>query len=179
VKLSDGQAGTLSALLEEGRGLGSHSNVGTLVQWRTASIMYLRGTVPSADHLWHLLGDTDTYDLPYAYQRELAFATHWAPLLGVLQGLLLLHADETGGPRDEAPPAQESNGEEPSADWWPEVLAAIRATGQTGLGTSDAATIAQRSRKTVRTQLQAAVLRGELDFHRRGPKSVYVLIEPA
>ncbi len=58
-------------------------------------------------------------------------------------------------------------------------MTAIRASGATGLRTSDAATIAKRDRKTVRVKLQAAVLRGEPGYQSKGPLTAYVPIEPA
>ncbi|MFF2721352.1 hypothetical protein [Streptomyces sp. NPDC058011] len=170
MELSSDQVGTLSALLCEGSKLDSNSAVGALVQWRTAAAVYLRGAVSPEHYVWKVLPDIDQYELPYAMARDRAFAENWAPLLGALQGLLLLHTDTEGrhSPDDDDASHQ---------DWWPAVMAAIQAKGPAGLRTGDVAVVAQRDRKTVRVHLQAAVLRGELGYVSNGPQSAYVAVD--
>ncbi|MCX4400172.1 hypothetical protein OG887_43735 (plasmid) [Streptomyces sp. NBC_00053] len=176
MELSDGQAATLGGLLQEGSTLDVDSDLGNMVRWRTAVLVYLRGTLPPEHHVWNCLRDIDQYELPYGNDRPRNFALHWGPLLGVLQGLFLLHAEEAGTPV----PLDEEGSVRPESDasseegWWPMVLAAVCACGPAGMRTSVAAEIAQRDRKTVRTKLQAAVQRGELSYRDNGPYSVYV-----
>ncbi|MFJ2630018.1 hypothetical protein ACIO6T_43565 [Streptomyces sp. NPDC087532] len=178
MELSDDQAATLGGLLQEGSMLDAHGDLGNMVRWRTAALVYLRGTLPPEHHVWNCLQNIDQYELPYGHDRPRNFALHWGPLLGVLQGMFLLHAEEPGAPaplHGEGSVRPQQENDDPSDEgWWPAVLAAVCARGPAGLRTSVAAEIAQRDRKTVRTKLQAAVQRGELSYQDKGPHSVYV-----
>jgi hypothetical protein len=79
--------------LREGRDLRVDSDPCDQVRWRTAALVYLRGTAPPEHHLWRVHTTWDYCPIPVEFPCTgvKLFAEHWGPVMGVIEGLLALH----------------------------------------------------------------------------------------
>ncbi|MDO0917847.1 hypothetical protein QQM39_45815 [Streptomyces sp. DT2A-34] len=93
MELTEEQVATLRDFLREGRDLRVDSDPCDQVRWRTAALVYLRGTVPPEHHLWRVHTNWDYCPIPVEFPRTgvKLFAEHWGPVMGVIEGLLALH----------------------------------------------------------------------------------------
>ncbi|MEV8311949.1 hypothetical protein AB0P36_32685 [Streptomyces flavidovirens] len=63
------------------------------IRWRSAALVYLRGTVPPEHHMWRLSHDWNRFMVPleFTIHRPKIFGEYWGPILGAIEGLLALH----------------------------------------------------------------------------------------